>query len=100
MRWGRRASCGGSRRTRDWVWSVALTPDEKTLVTSAGAEDHTCRAWDLAEGKERFRIDTRGAAQSVVVFPDGRRSAVASADKTIDVWDVTTGKQLEAAPGP
>ena len=41
----------------------------------------------------------RGSAQSVVVFPDGRRSAVASADKTIDVWDFVSGKALQRLRG-
>ena len=44
----------------DWVLSVALTPDEKTLVTGGNSADHTARAWDFATGKELFRIDTRG----------------------------------------
>ncbi len=83
----------------DWVWSVALTPDGKTLVTSSGAEDHMARAWDLGGGKELNKIDVRGSAQSVVVFPDGRRSAVASADKTIDVWDFVSGKALQQLRG-
>ena len=35
----------------------------------------------------------------MVVFPDGQRAAAGCSDKTIDLWDITTGKQLKAAPG-
>ncbi len=82
----------------DWVWTVALTPDGKTLVSAGGEKDHMARSWDFDTGKQLQQIDVRGSAQSLVVFPDGRRAAVASADKTIAIWDVQSGKELHRLP--
>ena len=77
----------------------ALSPDGKTLVSGGAGKDHMARSWDFATGKQLQQIDARGSAQSVVVFPDGRRSAAASADKTIAIWDILSGKELRRLRG-
>ena len=84
---------------KDWVWTVALAPNGKTLVSGGGAKDHMVRSWDFATGKKLQEVDARGSAQSVVVFPDGRGSALASADKTMRVWDILSGKELRRLRG-
>lgn len=83
----------------DWVWSVDLSPDGKTLVTGGGADDHTARVWNFAKGTVTARVDVRGVAYGVVLLPGGKRAAVASADKSIYVFDAESGRVLGRLQG-
>lgn len=77
---------------KDWVWSLALSRDGKTLVTGSSETDRTARVWDFRSGRERHKIDLHGIGYSAVFHPSGRRALVASQDKNIYVIDVQTGE--------
>ncbi len=73
------------------VFSVAFSPDGKTLAS--GAFDNTIRLWDLATG------DPKGSpleghndrVTSVAFSPDGKTLASGAFDNTIRLWDLATG---------
>jgi hypothetical protein len=72
---------------QDWVWSVALSRDGKTLVS--GSRDKTIKVWDLATGKElRTLKGHQDLVRSVALSSDGKTLVSGSGDKTIKVWDL------------
>src|SRR5262249_45948367 len=80
----------------------ALSPDGKSLVTTAGDPDfgEPARMWETATGKLRGQI--RGHAGSVrgaAFSPDGRLLATGSQDTTVLIWSAmnVTGEACAAA---
>lgn len=78
---------------------VAFSPDGKTLAASvsqypAGAET---RLFDVESGKELFDFPRHELGVEAVFFSaDGKRAVTAGIDRTVRVWDATTGEHLFA----
>jgi hypothetical protein len=81
----------------DEVWSVAISPDMKYLVSTS--EDHTVRLWEVATGREILRFPNDGLWSRAVVFsPDG--TMVAAEGDTIFVWQTAKGKLVRRFENP
>jgi WD40 repeat protein len=79
------------------VIRAELSPDGRFALTS-GREDHTARLWDTGTGacvRELHRGDWNVSAMSI--SPDARTAAIALKD--IDIWDLTTGRQIRTLTG-
>ncbi|MGB3266483.1 MAG: CHAT domain-containing protein [Microcoleus sp.] len=88
----------------DWVvlsvWSIALTPNGKTLVSGHHA-DSTVKVWNLETGELRHTL--RGhvwAVHDVAIAPDGNIIASGSFDSNIKLWNLHTGREIRNLNGP
>ena len=72
------------------VWSVAITPDGRTVVSSS--LDKTLKIWDLVTGTCRATFEGHANfVLGVAITPDGRTVVSGSGDKTLKIWDLATG---------
>jgi len=79
---------------KDAVYSVALSPDGKTLAS--GGYDSKIILWDVDSGKPARTLEGHnGAILGLAFRPDGNVLASASGDRTVKLWDVKTGERLD-----
>ena len=76
------------------VTAVAFSPDGKTIASAS--LDGIVQLWDLAAGKERFRLSgQRVSFFSTLGFSfTGNRLITAHQDRTIRLWDSRTGGEV------
>lgn len=82
---------------KDAIYTMAFSPDGKTLATAG--YDRVIHLWDAdaTEAKLNPRLtlkDHSDAVYGLAFHPDGKLLASASADRAVKVWDAETGKRL------
>ncbi len=75
-----------TRAHADLVWSLAFSPDSRTLATASW--DGTVRLWHVPTGLELFALKdyTGGTSWAVDFAPDGTQLAAAGASGHVVVW--------------
>lgn len=72
----------------DFVWSLAFSPDGRTLATASG--DKVVKLWDVYTGAETKRLEGHSGSVNAVTFSrDGRFLLTGGADKTANWWDLS-----------
>jgi uncharacterized delta-60 repeat protein len=71
------------------VWSVAISPDDKTLVS--GSWDNTIRIWNLQTPELKSTLQGHtNSVYSVAITPDDKTLVSGSDNKTIRIWNLQT----------
>ncbi len=90
------------------VFSVAISPDGKTILTGSG--DSTARVWDvpkeLSPSEKRVTVtkeravlrDHSQAVEAVAIAPDGKTLVTGSWDRTIRFWDADGRLRMSVTP--
>jgi len=82
-----------SVNTRSVTWSVAFSPDGRTVLS--GSLDGTLKLWDIATGKELRKFPGHASGVIGVAFsPDGHTAVSGGYDRALKRWDIATGKEL------
>jgi WD40 repeat protein len=85
------------RRHNGMVKHVIFLPDGRLASAGGswiGSEFGEVKIWNLSTGRV---LDLRGHTQLVADLassPDGRRLATGSLDRTVKLWDTTTGEEV------
>ena len=85
---------------KNWVLSVAFSPDGKRLVSASA--DYTLLLWDVDTGKTIGDALTGHGKEvfSAAFSPDGRRIVSGMGDGTVRLWSVEAAVPIEqGAPG-
>jgi WD40 repeat protein len=79
----------------DWVLSLAVSPDQKGLVSTS--RDGTATVWGLAP---RYRLPAQPSAlESVAWSPDGKTIATGGNFGAVKLWNAQTGTALRGLVG-
>jgi WD40 repeat protein len=80
------------------VWSVAFSPDGKTIASSG--EDALIRLWDVGTAKLKHVLEGHdGSVRSVVFSPDGQTIASGGDDTTVRLWNTRTARLQNTLEG-
>ena len=74
------------------VTSVAIRSSGDYALS--GSYDGTARVWDLATGREIWRLTHNDIVTSAVFSPGGKYVVSGSYDNTARVWDISTGREV------
>jgi RNA polymerase sigma factor (sigma-70 family) len=84
------------------VYTAAVSPDGTRMVAGGadgGKERYFSRLWDVASGKELFRLQHgEGELRTIAFSPDGKTVTGGGDQGWARIWDVATGKELRKFP--
>jgi len=81
------------------IYSVAISPDEKRLVSTGDDTDGRVKVWNVADGQMLYAIKFADTVASATFSPDGRTLAVATGKEGITLHDASDGRRIGSFTG-
>ena len=86
-----RAVLARSLKGKEWVTSLALSPDGKTLAVGDWGEE--VHLWDVSAGKLQTSLPGHGRFGSTVSYnPNGKTLASVGKNEIVKIWNLETGQ--------
>jgi WD40 repeat protein len=80
------------------ILALAFSPDG-SLLASAARQDRRVKVWNVASGELVHELANHTDSIHALVFsPDGKCLGSASVDRTVRLWDLSTGREVLAFP--
>lgn len=82
------------------VNGLAFSPDGANLYSASA--DKTLRGWNLAEGKELWKVESPAAMRDLTINKDGKLAVTADEDNKIRIWSTApeVKKDKDGKPEP
>ena len=84
----------------DSIFSIAITPDSKQLVSGLRNQTLNIKIFDLSSGIELYALPGHTSwVNAVAITTDGKLLVSASSDMTLKLWDLHTQEELHTFTG-
>src|SRR5262249_2018826 len=77
------------------VFTLAITADSQTMASAGGYESHEIRLWQVATGREFYKLQGhQGWVSALALSPNGKNLVSGDSEGTLRFWDLAARKTI------